>query len=378
MASVYALTEQGTSEPMKSVVCTNEDKELQTILKNNLDLLPGDQIQPDAPCRWMLIRREMPVPDPSTGSERWSIDFLLVDQNATPTFVECKRYLDTRARREVVGQVLEYAANAQYFWTADDLHAHAESTAKETSSSLDAAIRKLQPGSGDSAENFFTEVYKKLKASEIRIIFFLEQAPPELKRLAEFMNAQMGNVDVLLVEAKQYEGNGVRIVVPTVWGFTEQIRQTKRDVARRQSDQPIATNWESFRNNAIEKGLDNEQVACLENLYDTCKELNANIAWGRGSVTGSFNPNWSWLHRSMALFSVYANGNIDLHVFAVKDSDRGQRFLEVFSRRASSSGLILPPKYQDTYVTIAAKDWLPRSQDFLSALKEAIQACQAL
>src|ERR1035438_4287250 len=106
MSNVYVVSEDGDSEPMIPVLCKNEDKELQNLLKNNFDLLPGDQIDPDSPCRWMLIKREMPVPDPCTGTDRWSIDFLFVDQKATPTFVECKRYLDTRSRREAVGQVL--------------------------------------------------------------------------------------------------------------------------------------------------------------------------------------------------------------------------------------------------------------------------------
>jgi len=35
-----------------------------------------------------------------------------LDQDAIPTIVEVKRSTDTRIRREVVGQMLGYAANA--------------------------------------------------------------------------------------------------------------------------------------------------------------------------------------------------------------------------------------------------------------------------
>src|SRR5207302_2774951 len=86
----------------------------------------------------------MPVPDPYTGTDRWSIDFLFVDQDATPTFVECKRYLDTRSRREVVGQVLEYAANAQHYWSGDDIRIHAETTAKVNGTTSEQSFGKLQ------------------------------------------------------------------------------------------------------------------------------------------------------------------------------------------------------------------------------------------
>ena len=87
---------------MRKVRCADEDRELQQILEKNLDLLPGDQINPEDPRRWLLVKREMPVQDPGSGQDRWSIDFVLLDQSATPTFVECKRFGDTRSRREVV------------------------------------------------------------------------------------------------------------------------------------------------------------------------------------------------------------------------------------------------------------------------------------
>lgn len=50
------------------------------------------------------------MPDPGTGQDRWSVDFVFADQDAVPTFVECKRFADTRSRLEVVGQMFEYAA----------------------------------------------------------------------------------------------------------------------------------------------------------------------------------------------------------------------------------------------------------------------------
>ena len=82
MPSVYLLKENGKTEPMEKVLCKDETKELQDMLANNYDLLLGEQDKPDDPCRWLLVKREMPVPDPSGGGDRWSIDFFFVDQNA--------------------------------------------------------------------------------------------------------------------------------------------------------------------------------------------------------------------------------------------------------------------------------------------------------
>jgi hypothetical protein len=143
MERVYILDEHGKTQTMAPILTSDEDKELQLVLYNNLDLLPGDQIDPDAPCRWMLVKREMPVPGPSTGAGQWSIDFFLVDQKATPTFVECKRYRDTDSRRKVVGQVLEYAANGQHYWSSECIRSYAAKSAEENHTSLDQWFQQL-------------------------------------------------------------------------------------------------------------------------------------------------------------------------------------------------------------------------------------------
>ena len=68
----------------------------------------------------MLVRREVPVAG-------LSLDHLFVDQDAIPTLIETKRGEDTRGRRDVVAQMLDYAANAAIQWKAELLReVHAE------------------------------------------------------------------------------------------------------------------------------------------------------------------------------------------------------------------------------------------------------------
>src|SRR4051794_9686871 len=117
--TVYRVSDDWTSHSLTEVRCRDEGNELQLLLEQNLDLLPGEQINEEEPRRWMLIRREMPVQNPNSGDPRWSVDLFVVDQDAVPTLVECKRALDTRSRREVVGQMLDYAANGHFYWTRE-------------------------------------------------------------------------------------------------------------------------------------------------------------------------------------------------------------------------------------------------------------------
>ena len=89
---VYVHSEDGITTSYQQIHISNEDKlqirnedKLQRILERNPELIPGDQIDPDKPRRWLIVKREMSVPDPSLGSNTWSLDFLFADQDATPT-----------------------------------------------------------------------------------------------------------------------------------------------------------------------------------------------------------------------------------------------------------------------------------------------------
>src|SRR5262245_59644878 len=72
---------------------------------------------------WVLVKREAGVADTEEGADRFSLDHLFLDQAGVPTLVEVKRSSDTRARREVVAQMLDYAANAIAHWKVDSLRA---------------------------------------------------------------------------------------------------------------------------------------------------------------------------------------------------------------------------------------------------------------
>ena len=181
MAKVYVLSEEGESTEMNGIRCQNEDLELQRILELNPDLVPGDQINPDNPRRWLVVKREMPVPDPGTGSDRWSIDMFFVDQDAMPTFIECKRHNDTGARRKVVGQMLEYAANGHHYWTKEDMRTYAEQFAENNGSNLEDDLRRLQHEGFSSVDDFFQQVQDNLREGQIRLVFFMEEGPAELK-----------------------------------------------------------------------------------------------------------------------------------------------------------------------------------------------------
>lgn len=62
----------------------------QELIERNPKVLAGGQINPDNPCRWVLLSREMGIPSAVNGGSQWFLDHLLVDQEGIPTLVEVK------------------------------------------------------------------------------------------------------------------------------------------------------------------------------------------------------------------------------------------------------------------------------------------------
>src|SRR5262245_45008849 len=179
-----------------------------------------------APRQWVLISREMGVPAEVDGADRWSLDHLFLDQDGIPTLIEVKRSSDSRIRREVVGQMLDYAANAVVHWPVEAIRARFEETCRQRTVDPTQEIETLVKPGGD-VEDFWQLVKTNLRAGRIRMVFVADVIPPELRRVVEFLNSQMDPAEVLAVEIKQFVGQGLKTLVPRVIGQTVEAKRKK-------------------------------------------------------------------------------------------------------------------------------------------------------
>ena len=122
---VFVLRDTDTLVAMQPASFVTED-DFQDLIARFPALLAGDQIDTRVPRRFLLVRREQGVADGEGAGARWSLDHLFLDQDGVPTLVEVKRASDTRLRREVVGQMLDYAANGVQYWPVEALRAQVE------------------------------------------------------------------------------------------------------------------------------------------------------------------------------------------------------------------------------------------------------------
>lgn len=231
---VFIEAEGGVFTSLSETPYASED-ELQSLLERNAGLLGGRQMDMADPVRFVLVKREPGVPADQHGGDRWSIDHVFLDQRAVPTIVEVKRSSDTRIRREVVGQMLDYAANAVAYWPSTRLRTDFEETCAARGEDPVTLIAALIDRDGDTApdrvaaevEDYWERVSANLQAGRLRLLFVADAIPAELRRIVEFLNERMTQTDVLAIEVRNYTGDGVRVVAPRVLGATSASERTK-------------------------------------------------------------------------------------------------------------------------------------------------------
>ena len=258
---IYIRNASGQLEPLAEKPFTTEDV-LQQLIANHPELLSGEQIRPDDPLRWILIKREMQI-------EGWAVDHLLLDQHARPTLVEVKRGSNREIRRNIVGQMLDYAATASSVWADHKIRQVFEESQDEP----DEIIGELLQGDDEpDIDEYWERVSANLEANRLRLLFVADEIPAELERVVKFLNEQTRDtLEVLAVEVKQYPGQFGDALVSRVIGEVRQERQ-----------QPSAA---LGRKEAILERCSPSSRQALLSLTEAAQAAGARVRWARIGVS---------------------------------------------------------------------------------------------
>jgi hypothetical protein len=80
---VFILKDENQLIAMQNANFVTEN-DLQRLLASFPALLAGNQIDTEAPRRFVLVSREQPIPSEEGGPGRWSVDHLFLDQDGIP------------------------------------------------------------------------------------------------------------------------------------------------------------------------------------------------------------------------------------------------------------------------------------------------------
>ncbi len=304
--TIFHLDNNGKLLEMKEANYISEDM-LQQLLAEYPNLISGSQINSLRPRRWLLISREFGVPDEKDANGRWSLDHLFIDQDGIPTLVEVKRSTDTRIRREVIGQVLDYAANAVTYWTIEEIIHRFEDQCRLIDKEADMVLEEFLES--ESETNSFWELTKtNLKAGKIRMLIIADKIPKELQRIIEFLNEQMTPAEILGVEIKQFVGSdNVKTLVPRVIGKTAAADSTKG------INKGKDNHWteETFLTELIEQ-RGQAEVDVARQIFNWIKPKVDRVWYGAGK-RGSMVPTYVYKGIEHFPFALWTTGSVEIY-----------------------------------------------------------------
>ncbi len=251
----------------------NED-ELQDLVAHKPSLI----IPEDEDYKLLLIKREMGVPEKHEGGNRWSLDHLFVGSDEIPTLVEVKQSSDSRIHREVIGQMMDYAANGSIYWTIESLKNSLSERLQEEDKNYSDVIDNFIPENTNPTD-FWKQVHSNLRSGIIRLVFVTDEIPVELKTTIEFLEEYLKGIETFGVQIKKHSLNTYTTV------FTRRFEDLPK---------PRATNkkqWdkESFLH-SIEENHGSEMGKKINELFDWNNENNLEEDFGCGKVDGSYCP----------------------------------------------------------------------------------------
>ena len=307
---IFLLQKDKSLVEMNVTEFITEDS-FQELLENYPNLLAGDQIDERQPRKWILVSREVAIPDSDKSGGRWSVDHLFLDQDGIPTLVEVKRASDTRIRREVVGQLLEYAANALNYWNVESIRRSFEQNCEKKNTDPDQIV--IDSFQINDIDEYWSKVSSNLENRKLRLLFVADEIPFELRTLVEFLNENMETIEVLAVEIKQYTGGENKTLVPRVIGQTSktEIKKDGKKASRQWDEQQFMIDLEK------RLGIKNSNVAKRLLRWAEGKELN--IWWGKGYENGSFFPMLHSNGNKYSTFSCWSRGGIELQFQWIKN-----------------------------------------------------------
>jgi hypothetical protein len=356
--TIFAIDSGGSLRRLTQTAYATESN-LQKLLADHPELLvTGDSSA--GSTKLMLIGAEVSLRGDHDDSGTWKVDHLMVDSQGVLWIIEVKRSTDSRIRREVVGQMLDYGANAVLYWPQEHLKGtFAETTQMLTGADPETRLRALIGPDAD-IDQFWNDVQTNLQAGKLKLVFVADRIPSELRRVIEFLNLQMTPAEVVGIELRQFADENYRLLVPKVLGVSTESSAKK---GRAQSSGPY--DYEFYRAN----GHSPEAIQALQEYVEELTRLCEQHGW---PLEPRFNKGYvAFKKGSRALFGIWwYDTKRDLKIYFRVPKDVAE---EVASQNNYSWQIYIDEWKQAVFKlwpgqTLSLSDYLPMMKASLAAI----------
>lgn len=206
MSSILVRPLGGSWDEPKHIAYERE-AELQQILADHPSLIPG--VGEDAVACKELQSGAGPA------------DLIVVDQAGGITLVECKLASNREVRREIIGQLFDYASA---FWRMQ--------LAEFEQKWLAGARRPLSDSVASANPDFGSAMAANLEEGRFNLVLAVDAINEDLKRIVEYLNATSGPAtSVIAVAYKRLRTADSEILLPTTYG--EELAEAKTAATQR-------------------------------------------------------------------------------------------------------------------------------------------------
>ncbi|MBN3761005.1 DUF4268 domain-containing protein [Burkholderia sp. Ac-20365] len=153
------------------------------------------------------------------------IDNFMVTASGLPVIVECKLWRNPEARREVVGQILDYAKELTR-WSSSDLQRGVRSRLKRSGDPILELVRAVAP---DTDEIQFNDALTgNLRRGRFLLLIVGDGIREGVEAISDYLQAHAGlHFTLGLVEMRMFSTpDGSRLIVPRVLARTKVLTRT--------------------------------------------------------------------------------------------------------------------------------------------------------
>lgn len=335
-----------------------EENYLQNYICTNPESIPLYDIRED--IKLLILAKEFAI---SAGA----IDAIGVDDEGKIYVIETKLYKNPD-KRLVVAQVLDYGASLwREYHDPDgfiqDLDEHAM---KSFRMSLRQKLQEHFELNDQQLSTMLDTLKANLQRGTFRFVVLMDKLHAQLKDLIVFIN-QSSNFVIFAVEMEYYKHDGFEVIIPKLFG-AESILPTEK------------LPWDEKRFFAdVDKNLTSkQQQKAIRSIYDfvTGRDDKGGkadkIIWGKGRVTGSFNPRWERISKYQP-FTVFSNGKLEINFGWMGETESERRLRDNFKRALDKiEGFTFPKDYQDRFPIISAETWVPVVDRFVQTVRDLV------
>jgi hypothetical protein len=231
------------------------------------------------------------------------IDLLAFTAQGDIAIIECKQAKNTQAKREVIGQILDYAA---HLWemTYEDLDDKVQLL--KSMSLADFVRGKINAGEEWDEEQFRANVRAGLADGNFILVIVVDEINDELSRIVRYVNATGSpSFSFAALEMRRFTTEETEMLVPHVFG---QVRAAPKQSTAAKNKWSEETFFPELRRRCGDK-----DEAIAHAILEWCEQKKMQIWWGEGSRSGSFVPTFNTNGNNNQLFAIYTYGRVEIY-----------------------------------------------------------------